>query len=373
MKAIQTGNIFRVYDNSLKTYDQLPPKAFLVNFNQQEGFSLSLYSDIEVNERIYGVHAEKVSKVLKSFNLFERNLGVILSGDRGLGKTLFTKMLAKKGMELGFPLVIVNTYFPGIAEYLNNIEQEIIVLFDEFDKTFYNNKDDRHNPQTEMLTLFDGIAQGKKLFVVTCNSLEGLNSFLVNRPGRFHYHFRFDYPNADDIREYLCNALKEKYHKEIEQVVSFSTRVDLNYDCLRSIAFELNTGLSFKEAIADLNIVNLRGISYILYLYLDNGETLRIKEKVDTFSQSETSSEFYDTDDSEDLLFLYYIPSDGSFNIEKGSYIIDGEKLKITLEEHIRQDSSYPNYVKLYEKYKDVKPLYLEFKKEKEDSIHYLV
>ena len=37
--------------------------------------------------------------------------------------------------------------------------------------------------------------------------------------------------------------------------MSFSRKIDLNYDCLRAIAFELNTGISFKEAILDLNIV----------------------------------------------------------------------------------------------------------------------
>ena len=38
-------------------------------------------------------------------------------------------------------------------------------MFDEFDKTFGNIKaaDGMANPQTELLTLFDGLAQGKKV------------------------------------------------------------------------------------------------------------------------------------------------------------------------------------------------------------------
>lgn len=110
--------------------------------------------------------------------------------------------------------------------------------------------------QDEFLTLFDGLDCGKKLFIVTCNSLSDLSDYLVNRPGRFHYHLRFDYPSVDEIKEYLRDKLEPQYHNQIDDVVKFSNITDLNYDCLRAIAFELNLGNSFKEAIKDLNITN---------------------------------------------------------------------------------------------------------------------
>lgn len=99
MRAIQSGNTFRIYDNSMKTYDQLPPNAYLVNFSEQTGFFLTLYSDISINEKVYGVHTGKINKVFNAFQQFNRNLGVILSGDKGIGKSLFSKMLAQKAME----------------------------------------------------------------------------------------------------------------------------------------------------------------------------------------------------------------------------------------------------------------------------------
>lgn len=64
-----------------------------------------------------------------------------------------------------------------------------------------------------------------------------LNSYIVNRPGRFHYHFRFNYPEPEDIREYLHDQLMPGYDAEIEKIVEFSRTVSLNYDCLRAIAF----------------------------------------------------------------------------------------------------------------------------------------
>ena len=137
MKAISTGNVYRIYDDTLKTYDKLPAQPYVVRFAMHTGFYLERYSDIEITEdKIYGVHPEKVQKVLDSFGRYNRSLGVILSGDKGIGKSLFAKLLAIEAMKKGLPLIIVDRHIGGIASYLESIEQEVMVLFDEFDKAF---------------------------------------------------------------------------------------------------------------------------------------------------------------------------------------------------------------------------------------------
>ena len=132
MKVVNTGNTYRIYNNSLKTFDQLPAQAYTVCFHPQQGFWLEKFSDLEVNEKIYGVHMTKVEKVFNSFKSFSRNLGIILSGDKGIGKSLFAKLLCIKSIENNYPLIIVNNHIPGIADFLNEIEQEVVVLFDDF-------------------------------------------------------------------------------------------------------------------------------------------------------------------------------------------------------------------------------------------------
>ena len=252
MKIVGQGSTFRIYDSAVETYDSLPPCAYTIRFEQRSGFWLEKSSVADITEgKIYGVHDDKCAKVLRSFEAFKRNLGVILSGDKGIGKSLFAKLLATRAMSLGYPLIIVDRYIPGIAAYIENIEQECVVMFDEFDKTFGEVKaeDGQASPQAELLSLFDGFAHGKKLFVITCNEIDRLNSFLINRPGRFHYHFRFEYPSADEIREYMMDNIPTEYHGEIESVVLFSRKIPMNYDCLRAVAFELSSGLSFDDAI----------------------------------------------------------------------------------------------------------------------------
>lgn len=295
MKVISTGSSFDIYPDDLKSYNRLPADYYIVRFSKRSGFFLEKYSEFQLNEtKIYGVHLEKVQKVLKSFGIFNRNLGVILSGDKGIGKSLFARMLGREAVKAGIPVIIVDNFVDGIGSFIDRIEQEVLVLFDEFDKTFARHSGDDVDPQASMLSLFDGVAAGKKLFVVTCNEIKGLNGFLVNRPGRFHYHFRFAYPNAEDIRDYLKDKLLTESYGEIDEVINFSRRVTLNYDCLRAIAFELNMGQKFADAISDLNIVNTEKEVFDLTVRFDNGNVLINKHYyMDSFSEDLQSVYLY--------------------------------------------------------------------------------
>lgn len=280
MNIVESGKRYRIFNNAITTYDQLPPKTYRVDYDPETRiFSLLEAHDFEIPEtKIYGQHLDKVKKVLNSMDKMNRNLGVILSGDKGIGKSLFSKCLGLKARKKGIPVILVNEYHEGIANFLEEIEQTVMILFDEYDKTFDEKK---HNCQAEMLSLFDGVSAGKKLFVITCNEIQSLSQYLINRPGRFHYHFRFLYPTADEIRDYMEDKLDKQYYDEIENVIAFSVRMNLNYDCLRSIAFELNNGLKFQEAINDLNIIRISQYKNIkIIVEFENQATLsgKIKE-----------------------------------------------------------------------------------------------
>lgn len=280
MHIVESGKRYRIFNNAITTYDQLPPKTYRVDYDPETRiFSLLEAHDFEIPEtKIYGQHLDKAKKVLNSMDKMNRNLGVILSGDKGIGKSLFSKCLGLKARKKGIPVILVNEYHEGIANFLEEIEQTVMILFDEYDKTFDEKK---HNCQAEMLSLFDGVSAGKKLFVITCNEIQSLSQYLINRPGRFHYHFRFLYPTADEIRDYMEDKLDKQYYDEIENVIAFSVRMNLNYDCLRSIAFELNNGLKFQEAINDLNIIRISQYKNIkIIVEFENQATLsgKIKE-----------------------------------------------------------------------------------------------
>lgn len=332
MKAIQTGNTFEIYDDSLRVFDTLPPNTYTVCFHKLKGFYLEKRYEISAgSEKIYGVHNEKSEKVLESFSLFKRNLGVILSGDKGIGKSLFTRLLAQKAVERGMPVLIVNEYIPGIASYLDSIRQEIMVLFDEYDKTFGGiiQENGSANPQTELLGLFDGIASGKKLFVITCNDLNKISDYLVNRPGRFHYHFRFEYPTSVEIREYLMDNIPKEMYGQIDDVIRFGRMFDLNYDCLRSISFEISCGRSFSEAIKDLNIINVTGVKYEAVLYFNNGYRMNRKKVQINLAEESTRIDLL-TDKGNNFLDISFNPKNIIYNMEDSSQKVMPENISIS-------------------------------------------
>lgn len=112
MHIVESGKRYRIFNNAITTYDQLPPKTYRVDYDPETRiFSLLEAHDFEIPEtKIYGQHLDKVKKVLNSMDKMNRNLGVILSGDKGIGKSLFSKCLGLKARKKGIPVILVNEY-----------------------------------------------------------------------------------------------------------------------------------------------------------------------------------------------------------------------------------------------------------------------
>ena len=251
MNVIKAGSKYQIYSEDVQTYKEIPAGTYTINFNPMAGFSLSSRPNLEViGEKIYGNSKARIDKVLRSYSASTRNFGIILSGPKGVGKSVFVRLLCEQVVKQGLPVIVVDFAYDGIANFISSIEQDCVVVFDEFEKTF----SEEDNQQDMLLSLFDGLDGGHKLFIVTCNDLNKVSEYMLNRPGRFHYHFTLGAPCSDEVREYMKNELKPEYHEVINDVVNLATFGDMPYDYLRAIAFDLNQGYSLKEVMADLNI-----------------------------------------------------------------------------------------------------------------------
>lgn len=324
MKVITTDRYTHyVYEDGVEVYDELPKGAYKITMIPMKGPALVKIEMPANTERIYGTHQEKMVKVLRSYMNTDRNLGVILTGEKGLGKTLASRILCN--MFPG-PVIFVQEPFSGLADFISSIKGDCMVMFDEFDKQFTSRRhddddDDSTDPQKELLSLFDGLDNGHKLFVITCNDLRKLNDFLLNRPGRFHYNIRFSYPTNHDITEYLRINIKPEYYDQVTEITAFSQRIPLNYDCLRAIAFEVNQGIPFKTAIRDLNIIKMNNIPYTVEAYTATGEVYDSWHDIDPYEDRMINIHL--RDDSSDYVCTV------SFNTKDIVYSNDGMSVPI--------------------------------------------
>ena len=55
MQIVNTGHIYQIYDDGVKTFNQLPAQVYNVSFSKMTGFFLQKFDDIEITEKVYGV------------------------------------------------------------------------------------------------------------------------------------------------------------------------------------------------------------------------------------------------------------------------------------------------------------------------------
>ena len=283
MKVVNFADTYQIYKDDLKTYDKLPAFTYKIAFSKLQGFSLvRVDSFVNREEKIYGNHEQKVKKMIRSYDLTNRSLGVILSGDKGMGKSLFVNLLGEAMIKKDIPVIICQDNYAGVSDFIESIKQDALFIFDEYEKNFPIAGDGE--TQQKMLSLFDGLSQTKRMYAITVNKLRDLSDFILNRTGRFHYHLRFDYPTLEELRIYMEDKVKPEYHSEIKYVSEFSARVKLNYDTLRSIAFELNLGNGFKESISDMNIIQEGGNRYEFYVkFAGSKEEVLVSSHMNSF------------------------------------------------------------------------------------------
>ncbi|MCL2296635.1 MAG: hypothetical protein FWC29_06125 [Methanomassiliicoccaceae archaeon] len=110
---------------------------------------------------------------------------------------------------------------------------------DEFEKLFEDNGEYAKS-QSGLLTLFDGLVQGNKLFILTTNETGQINENLQNRPGRVYYHIKFCGAGDDVIEQYCKENLTNQ--NWTDQIKSIKTILNdsFSFDVLKAIIEESN-------------------------------------------------------------------------------------------------------------------------------------
>ncbi|MFC4048370.1 AAA family ATPase [Actinomadura syzygii] len=322
---VASSGQIRLFDTSVQTFDLLPVATYAIDFSQTAGYSLRQVEPLAPGgETVYGTHAERVTRIMRGYEAMDRSLGVILSGGKGMGKSLMIRMLAERARDdLGLPTVLVQRSTPGLASFLDELG-EALVVFDEFEKAFAAG--DEVEPQNQFLGLFDGLSATKRLYALSVNELGRVHDAMLNRPGRFHYHMRFAYPGPEAVGQYLHNQVPGITGTQIEEIVDFSRKYDINYDHLRAIAFEMRLGESFGDAIGDLNIkrTGRRGKDPVqARITWTDGDTDEISGEIDLFDlDARQSIEDWDLDIELRFRMRDACPSEGGYVLPADAFEI---------------------------------------------------
>lgn len=324
------GGVYTV-TSALAAPQSLPAGTYTLHFDPMSGYSISTLPDLEApTYRVYGRRDKTIDKVIRTYCHLDRSLGVLFEGDKGIGKSSTTIELARRMcVEHNLPVLLISHNYPGLADFLSSLG-ECVLVFDEFEKVFPIN-DDGGNQQNQFLTLFDGTDAAKRLYIVTVNNTKRLSPFMLNRPGRFHYLFSFDYPDLDAITEYMQNEVPAASPEQVSDAVSFAFRARLNYDHLRALATELTIAgpdAPVAELVADLNIRDTEERSYDVKAFLENGSTvMSCGKEIELFLHAESD------DDYENVVFGMIDGSSLRVVFQGTDAVMDRRSGKVTVDE----------------------------------------
>lgn len=230
----------KVYDLLIKTVWGERVTKFVLN------------GEMNLPPTVYQTKKDKmfIDRVLKNFNSSEKNTaGVLLTGDKGTGKSVTAKILAEKAQ---LPIIVINPDMEEkyLEEFFKEFDQPVCVLFDEVDKNFDTRK---------MLTFLDGMHKtAKKLVIMTANNEDNLSSYIKNRCSRIRYYRH--YSMLEDAKEYAELICNEKGIDNKEEVVNFIVK-NIKYPSIDNISsfideviFTKEWKLSLKDVLEFMNI-----------------------------------------------------------------------------------------------------------------------
>lgn len=263
------GNWLRIDDelmymdgDSISTVGQkIPIGIYKTAFQKLRGTFLK-ETEIKLSHgKIYGHSQEIADHIVKSFELNsnDKNLGVLLSGGRGLGKTLTTRLVINQ-LKDKYPIVVISEYTPDLPEFLAHIKGSVI-LMDEFEKFMGgaangSDNEDEQTKQETLLSILDGNSGcAGNLFLLTVNNVYKVDDNLKSRPGRIRYHYRYDSEGADTVRKYCKdNLLNKSLTDDVVKVLGVAKYVSL--DIITQFVDELN---KFPE-LTPLDIIDFFNI-----------------------------------------------------------------------------------------------------------------
>lgn len=277
-KANDAYFVFNSQQNNV--VDRLPVGNYVIKRHPMTGeFYFSQYDkDVSVPSKIYGNVEGRARRILSTYLDRDGSTGVLFSGEKGSGKTMLCKLTCQiAATEHDIPTIFVSEPFTSqdFMELLGNLTQPVIVLFDEFEKTYDGEQSEQYgqHDQKAILTLLDGVFTSKILYLFTCNDRFSIDDHMINRPGRIFYAFEYQGLEEDFVKEYCRDNLHGEFGKTDEVIRVVKLFRHFNFDMLKALVEEMNRyNESARDSLEYLNINPERDMNeYVPRLFLPDG------------------------------------------------------------------------------------------------------
>jgi hypothetical protein len=206
-----------------------------------QGWYLEKYENrFQFPYKIYGTNNNIVNRSIQAWHGIDGNVGILLNGLKGTGKSVTAQIIANKMIDLGLPVLIVDKPL-DIGMILSSIKQDCVVFWDEFEKTHA-----RPEHQQLILSAIDGVNRGpwKRMYLLTTNQ-KNINENFIDRPSRIRYVWDFSNLDKSVIEELIDDTLLPAVRKFKGELMNYLLhRRVLSIDVVKAACQEVNV---FKE------------------------------------------------------------------------------------------------------------------------------
>ena len=264
---LKRGSIYTSTDGDFTVSPSLDEGIYQTIQNPMTGeiFLNRIADSFHFGFKLYGLDNKLINHVIDTYNKQEtkHNLGVLLNGAKGTGKTVTAKYLANK---LGLPVIICDQPYPGLSNFLASINHDCVFFFDEFEKNFrLECGDDKNCAGEDLLSIMDGVYNGDycHIFLLTTNELK-INDNLISRPSRIRYLKSFgEVIDRKILEEYIDDNLTRKEYRE--EILEFIDTLSMaTIDIVKSIVDEINLHNCHIDEFRQF--FNVKEASYLYYI-----------------------------------------------------------------------------------------------------------